>query len=85
MVVVLSFEHFEYILPLPLACKVPTEKSVDSFMGISLYATKSFPLAALKIPSLFLISVLVSSLVWLPISFPRLGMFPAVSSNKKIS
>ena len=31
------FKHFEYILPLPLDCKVFTEKLADSLMEILLY------------------------------------------------
>ena len=39
-------------MPHPLACKVSSEKSSDSFMGISLHMTPYFSLAAFIILSL---------------------------------
>ena len=43
------FHHLKYIMPLPVACKVPAEKLADSLMGVLLYVTTCFFLAAFNI------------------------------------
>ena len=42
-------------MPLPVGCKVPAEKLADSIMGVLLYVTSCFFLAAFNILSLSLI------------------------------
>ena len=48
------FQHFEYIMLL-LACNVSAVKSVDGLMGVALYITNYFSIAAFRILSLSLI------------------------------
>ena len=51
------FHHFQYILPLPLACSVSAERSAVNLTGIPLYVICCFSLAAFNTFSLCLIFV----------------------------
>ena len=49
------FHHFDYIMPLPLVFKVSAEKLADRLMGVPLFVTSWFSLAAFRFLSLSLI------------------------------
>ena len=81
-----------------LACKVYSEKSADNLIGVPLYITCCFFIAAFKILSLCLIFAIVYIMclavdlfgfilfkTLLSISFPKLGEFSAITSSNKFS
>ena len=83
-----------------VACRVSVEKSADSIMGVPLYVTCCFSLAALNILSLSLIfailitvclaviffGLILSGTRFLDlVAFPRLGKFSAVMSSDMLS
>lgn len=47
--VVASFQHSEFIMPIPLDYRVSAEESADSIMVVPLYFTSCFSLTAFKI------------------------------------
>ena len=56
------FQHFKYILPLPLACRASAQRSAVKHMGFPLYVTCCFSLTAFNILSLCLIFVSLISM-----------------------
>ena len=59
------FHYFKYIVQLPLACRLSAEKSAESLLGVPLYVTYCFSLAAFNIFPL--------SLIFAPLQFVLLG------------
>ena len=51
------FQHFKYILPLPLACRASAQRPAVKHMGFPLYVTCCFSLTTFNILSLCLIFV----------------------------
>ena len=52
-----SFHHFKNIMTLPLACRIPAEKSADGLGGVPVYITCYFFLIGFNIFSLSLIFI----------------------------
>jgi len=66
------FQHFKYILPLPLACRASAQRPAVKHMGFPLYVTCCFSLTTFNILSLCLIFVwLVCVLVCFSLGLSR--------------
>ena len=86
---------------LPASCRVSAEKSAENLMGVLLFITCCFFLAAYILSlsfailmamcldviffGLILFGTLFVSWTWMSVSFPRLGKFSAIIPSDKLS